>query len=147
MEKARYLYSELANAIQARKNCEAHAARHCDGDSTDWKHIYTQNIHALEHLLPHGSGIDNGCKVDLDRSHGDRLVIHFGYHHMDSNGMYAGWSEFTAIVTPSFSGIHIRITGRNRNNIKDYLYDTFYDGLRAVIISVDDKLSIDWSAS
>jgi len=30
------------------------------------------------------------------------------------------------IVTPAFDGIDVRITGRNRNNIKDYLGEMFH---------------------
>ena len=44
---------------------------------------------------------------------------------MDDAGFYDGWTGHTITITPSFSGINLRISGPNRNDIKDYLYETF----------------------
>lgn len=86
---------------------------------------------AVEKLVkdtaPSGSGIDTGTKINLEKSSANKLVFEFGFHHMNENGFYDGWTEHTAIVTPSLtSQFDLRITGRNRNDIKDYLHDTFY---------------------
>ena len=118
MAKARYLYSELSSAIQAYKNCEA-------SKNEEWRHKHMETIDMLCQLLPSGSGIDSGTKLNLDASHYEKLVFDADYHHMDENGYYDGWTQHTVIVTPSFKGINIRITGQNRNDIKDYLYETF----------------------
>lgn len=48
--------------------------------------------------------------------------------------MYDGWTDHTVIVTPSLrSGFDIRITGRDRNQTKEYLYEVFDSALREVI--------------
>ena len=143
MEKhrARPLYRELASAIQARKNCAEKkpvsvpipdangiATGFAPSDemvNPEWFEKWTETIERLTDLLPHGSGIDSGCQIDLDKSHAEKLVIHTSFHHMDESGGYDGWTEHTITVTPSFSGINLRISGPNRNDIKEYLYDTF----------------------
>ncbi len=53
--------------------------------------------------LPSGSGIDNGCTIDRDESTGDRIIINLGFHHMDENGYYCGWSSHTATITASIA--------------------------------------------
>lgn len=85
-------------------------------------------IDELCDLLPHGSGIDAGVKFDSDNSKPDRLIFTFGFHHMDENGYYDGWTYHALIVTPCLQdGYKLRITGRDRNEIKDYLYSLFYE--------------------
>jgi hypothetical protein len=85
-------------------------------------------IDELLELLPHGSGIDAGVRFDADRSTGEKLIFTFGFHHMDENGYYDGWSEHELIITPSLQeGYKLRITGRDRNLVKEYLYSLFYE--------------------
>lgn len=84
--------------------------------------------------LPHGSGFDRGTKIDSVKSTPERLVFETSFHHMNEGRFYDGWTEHEVIVTPSFVchlHIHIRVTGRNRNYIKDYTEDTFGDALDA----------------
>lgn len=149
MTNARYVYSELASAIQARQNCSAinhpfttaEIKSHCavcgqiDSHSNhqmknpEWFDRWSDYIDLLMEQMPSGSGFDSGTKIDLDASHAEKLVITTSYHHMHESGMYDGWTDHTVTVTPSFSGINIRISGRNRNDIKEYMHDTFYQAL------------------
>ena len=109
----------LAGAIQARQNC-------IDTNNTLWRDNHEETIRLITlNCLPHGSGIDADNTVDLGKSTGERVVIHTSFHHMDENGYYDGWTEHTLTITPSFSGINIKISGRNRNDIKDYLVELF----------------------
>lgn len=49
---------------------------------------------------------------------------------MNENGMYDGWTEHKAIIKPSLVfGLDLKITGRDRNGIKEYLHDTFMQAL------------------
>jgi hypothetical protein len=48
---------------------------------------------------------------------------------MNDAGYYDGWTDHIVIVSPSFDGIDIKISGRNRNDIKDYLHDVFHAAL------------------
>lgn len=118
--QARHLYSELASAIQARANCQ-------ESCNVEWLHRHEAWIdHLVKNCLPSGSGIDCGTSIDLEASHGERLVLGTSFHHMHESGMYDGWTEHVITVTPSFSGgFHLRISGRNRNNIKEYLHEEY----------------------
>lgn len=78
-------------------------------------------------VLPSGSGFDAGCKIQ-DNSTSNKIVISCDYHHINGCGYYDGWSEHTVIVTPCLQfGFSMRVTGRNRNMIKDYISDTFHE--------------------
>lgn len=87
---------------------------------------------AIEHIkneckeLPHGSGLDTGVIIDLDRSRPDKIVFNTEFHHLNKNGYYDGWTVHTIIVTPKFGGFNLKVTGVNRNGIKEYLTDLFH---------------------
>jgi hypothetical protein len=133
----RYLYSEIAALIAARQNCSKDLEYH-RGQNTataEWFDKHESRILELvkEHM-PSGSGFDNGTTIDLDKSHSDKLVFHTSYHHMHDSGMYDGWTEHTIVLTPSFLGhFDMRISGHNRNEIKDYIADTFRIALGIVV--------------
>ena len=72
--------------------------------------------------LPSGSGLDAGPEL-LDSTE-RKLMFSSDFHHMDQHGYYSGWSRHTVVITPCFlSGFQIKITGRDRNGIKDHLYE------------------------
>ena len=110
--------SKLAGSIQARINC-------INSNNTEWKEKHEDVIMGFEKLLPSGSGLDSGCKFDLEKSNSHKIVINTSFHHMDENGMYDGWTDHTITLTPTFGGFDIKISGRDRGMIKDYLCDTF----------------------
>lgn len=92
----------------------------------EWQPQWEEVIDTLVDMLPSGSGIDRGVKIDFDKSTGEKLVFNFGYHHMDENGYYCGWTEHVLTITPSFlSGFNMKISGPDKNGIKEYLYETF----------------------
>lgn len=103
------------------------AFNNCKKDNKkEWEEKWELDIDQMLELLPRGSGIDAGVKFDWEKSKADKLIFTLGYHHMDQQGGYDGWTEHKLIITPSFSsGFHIKITGRNRNGIKEYLLDIF----------------------
>jgi hypothetical protein len=83
-----------------------------------------ERINLMLELLPSGSGIDSGTTFLWDVSKPDKLVFSFEFHHME-DGYYSGWTNHKLILTPSFTGFRMRITGKDRNQIKEYLYDLF----------------------
>ena len=90
-------------------------------------------IYKLEQLLPSGSGIDAGCKIDVERSSSDKVIINFSWHHLDENGYYDGWTDHKLIVKPKLYGdFDLKITGRDKGYIKDYLYDLFDTELKSI---------------
>lgn len=114
------LYEALAMMCDARTNCH-------ELGNTDWFETWTERAEELvkEHM-PSGSGFDSGTTLDLDESSGAKLVFHTSFHHMDQQGGYDGWTEHQVIVTPSLSrGFNIRVTGRNKNGVKDYIDEVF----------------------
>lgn len=106
--------------IAAYSNCPTESG-------AGWRRRHAETISRLAtEVLPSGSGIDSGTTVDLARSTPNRVVLQTAFHHMNDGGMYDGWTEHTIIVRPDLlSGFVLRITGPNRNEIKDYLYQTF----------------------
>jgi len=115
------LLNHLATALVAHKNC-------IQSGNVEWQAKWENIISQIERELPLGSGIDNGTKIDVDKSDGrNRIVMETAYHHMNENGMYDGWTEHQVLITPDLlCGFSIKFTGRNRNEIKEYLHDVFH---------------------
>jgi hypothetical protein len=114
----------IAGAVQARLNC-------LETKNVEWeaKHETTINKLVQDHL-PSGGGFDNGTQIDLERSTADKLVFTTAFHHMNEGGFYDGWTEHDVVVKPSFIGrLSIDITGKNRNDIKEYIHESFHAAL------------------
>jgi len=113
------LYRAIASRIDAYKRCiETH--------NTLWEEKHLEGIRHMESLLPSGAGIDNGTQIDVDASTGEKLVLITSFHHMNDVGYYDGWTEHIICVKPSLiHGITMTISGKDRNQIKDYLYEVY----------------------
>ena len=113
----------IASKVQARKNC-------IQSGNDVWKDKHEEALEDIQNRhLPSGSGIDCGCSINLITSTDKKVVIDFSYHHLDEHGGYNGWTLHKAVVTPTFSGIDIRFTGKDKNGVKDYLQDLFQEVL------------------
>lgn len=116
------VYQVIARALGARIRCE-------QANNREWIVKHQDRIDELVEDFPHGSGYDSGTKLD-DSSTEERLVFNTAFHHMNENGMYDGWTEHQVIVTPSLeTGYSMRITGRDRNQIKEMMADDFHMAL------------------
>ena len=52
------------------------------------------------------------------------------FHHMNENGFYDDWTNHRVTVTASLDNqINVKVSGKNRNDIKDYIKEIFYDVL------------------
>lgn len=113
------LASAMAMMLQAIDNCKA-------SGNKEWEEKHKDRLDWLvRNEMPSGSGIDTGTKLD-DESTPERLVFTCSFHHMDESGGYDGWTEHKVIVTASLvHGIFIRVTGRDRNDIKEYLHEVY----------------------
>jgi len=118
------VYQEIASRFNARTNCEKR-------NNTEWHSKHEDAIDLLcKNFLPSGSGVNCGTKFDYDTSKDDKLVFIASYHHMNESGYYDGWTEHKITVTPSLqSSINLTISGRNCNDIKDYLHEIFHHDL------------------
>ena len=113
------LASRIASTLDAQKRCVA-------AGNTEWAEKHNETMVAIMATAPSGSGIDCGTTLDREASTAERLVFTFSFHHMDESGGYAGWTEHTAVVKASLIfGLDVRITGRDRNGIKDYLHQVY----------------------
>ena len=132
---ARYLYSELSTLIDARKRCLADSISPANTPerSAHWCDMADEHETKIEKLvrdlMPSGSGFDSGTKLDIDASHAEKLVFTTSYHHMNDGGYYSGWTEHVVTVTPGFAGLHIRVSGRDRADIKEYICEVFDQAL------------------
>lgn len=115
------VYQAIASALDAANRCEA-----------EWQDKHRARIDSImRDNMPSGSGFDAGTQLS-DTSKPNRLVFETAFHHMDEAGYYDGWTEHSIIVTPSLAhGFDMRITGRNRNDIKEYIGDVFHAALTA----------------
>jgi hypothetical protein len=126
------LYREFASLLNAIDNCRK-------SGNTEWLEKHETSLDALESFLPSGSGINIGTKLDRDKSTSEKLVFSFSFHHMDERGGYDGWTDHVLTIRPSLQfGIDIRISGRDRNQIKDYLYETYGYAFTSLVWQTDD---------
>lgn len=116
-------YAALASALQAKRNSEANSNFKM---ASEWDDYIAAIV--KEHA-PSGSGFDSGTTFDEDHSRvgekGEVLVFGTAFHHMNEAGMYDGWTEHTVRMRPMFGGLDVRVSGRNRNDIKEYIAEQF----------------------
>lgn len=127
------IYQKLAGLVNARNIGSLKDGTH---QKDPWYITHTNNIQTIvRETSPTGSGIDTGTTLDLPdtwvKHPINRLVFRFSFHHMNEHGMYDGWTDHKLTVTPSLvDGFDLNISGRDKNQIKDHLYDTFNDWLQ-----------------
>jgi hypothetical protein len=132
------LIRRISIMIDARLRCQAH------GGNGEWFDRWTARLSDVErNQLPSGSGIDNGTWIDLGASSADKIVLVAGFHHMNDTGMYNGWTHHKITVRPSFiHGAVLTISGVNRNDIKEYLHQTFGYALSQTYQPTGDEMGI-----
>lgn len=119
------LYVYLAMIIQARINC-------IKDENTIWIQTHEETLLELSQHLPHGSGIESA--IDVSNSLPNKIILNVSYHHMNENGYYDGYTYHIIKITPDLSsGFNLSISGKNRNDIKEYLYECFYTSLNELI--------------
>lgn len=120
-------YKAISSRLIALQNCRQTE----DAEHAEWADKHEAWIlDEIRSTGPSGSGIDHGTQLDFDRSKPNKLVFSADFHHMDDAGGYDGWTSHSIIVRPSlYFDIDIRITGKDRNGIKDYLADVFHSWL------------------
>ena len=118
------LYVKMAGLVMALRNS-------VESGREEWVLKHTQALKLLtKDHMPSGAGFDNGTKIVLEECTEEKLVFTTSFHHMNENGVYDGWTEHKVIVKPSlFSGFVLKITGKDRNDTKDYIHASFVDCL------------------
>lgn len=119
----------IATVTPAKANCAA-------AGNTDWLHKWGDILEYIEkNVLPSGSGFDNGTTIESADSR--MIKLSTAFHHMDDAGYYDGWTEHTVTVRAEFGGFDIAVSGRNRNDIKDYIAETFHHVLSNPLSDAD----------
>ena len=132
MTQQRIVYQQIASSLDAMRNCQAHHAEPGKAHLTEWIDKHEERALTLTRdYLPSGSGFDCGTTLNVDASRDNKLVFETSFHHMDESGGYDSWTEHTITVRPSLTfTLDITVSGRDRNDIKDYIHEAFYMALR-----------------
>lgn len=105
----------------ALDNCAA------DGN-TEWEARWRVRLGKLVELIPSGIGIDRGPRsyahVEVKP---DAIRFEVSFHHMDGVGFYAGWTDHAVTIRPAFDGVDVRVSGRPRNGVKEYIREAMDD--------------------
>ena len=111
-------YKAIAQKIQAMENCEKTG-------NQEWLTKHRDAIKGIMDNAPSGSGFDSGTELD-DTSTPKKLVFTTSFHHMNEGGMYDGWTSHTITVKPSLCfDFDLKVSGKDRNQIKDYIGEMF----------------------
>ena len=121
------LATRLAHLLLAMENCEK-------SGNMEWHAKHRRRLsNLIDTYIPSGSGFDAGCAMQ-EGSTPERLIFSADFHHMDSHGGYAGWTTHQVIVTPSLvHGFTIKVTGRDRNLVKDHIAGAFESALSTMV--------------
>lgn len=126
------LYVRLARAIEAYRRC-------VETKNDEWLKRWRDDIDELVNEFPSGAGFDNGWRFSPQSSVA-KLMFNTDFHHMNDNGCYDGWTEHTITVTPVLDyGFELKISGRNRNGIKELIADVVDEVLRREIDEFTDR--------
>ena len=109
--------ARLSSLLQAQANCRA-------SGNTEWLEKHGARVADLLNGAPSGSGFDCGSAL-VEGTPSNRLIFTTSFHHMDEHGGYDGWTEHKVTVRPTFTGLDVHVSGHNRNEIKDYIAETF----------------------
>jgi len=124
------IYQHIATRLAAIINC-------VEAQNKEWEEKHRAFLNNSLISSPSGSGIDSGTKFDWDGSEPNSLRFFTAFHHMDEGGGYDGWTEHSIVVHPDLQfGFTLHVSGKNRNGIKEYLVDTYYEWLNSEV----DKL-------
>jgi len=124
-------YKMLASYLNDFRNC-------CSMGSESRHRYHIEKL--IDSTAPRGSGIDNGTKISIDDCTDDKMVFTFEFHHRNEDGSYCGWESYKLIVRPDFQGINLKIIGKNKNYVKDYLYDVYRDWLESNIEHIYNRI-------
>lgn len=118
------IYQQFALTLNAYQNC-------VEKGNFEWEERHLERLESLEReFLPSGSGFDSGTTLDIDASTPNKLVFHTSFHHLHASGYYDGWTDHKVTVTPNLAfGFDLRVSGRNKNGIKEYIAEVFHSAL------------------
>lgn len=131
------LYSTIANAILVLKSTKGPFGN----NALRLQEAVLEDIE--ENFLPYGSGFDAGCKISLEDSSHNKIVITSSYHKLNEDGYYDGWIDLIVTVTPSLIfDFVLTIDGEGIDDLdRAYFQDEFGNALgQLVTLYLDDGI-------
>ena len=123
------LYVALASLCQIR-NTLRDKPQFDDRTREQLHHVEDEIDRLVKTHLPSGSGFDSGTQMAETETPHNLLTFQTDFHHLNEHGYYTHWSHHMIRVTPSFTGIVVKVGGRNdKNDIKGYIEEQFYYAL------------------
>jgi hypothetical protein len=96
--------------------------------------VSEERLKRLIDSAPWGSGFDRGTNLEIADQKAGQLRFDTAFHHIDDNGTYDGWTEHVVTVKPSLAwGFELRVSGRNRDNIKEHIAERFDSWLNELV--------------
>jgi hypothetical protein len=84
--------------------------------------------------MPKGGGWKDGTSIDLTESNDSEIVLRGTYYHVISYGNYGAPTEHKILIDASLSrGFKVKVTGRDKNDVKDELYERFVGALNTTL--------------
>jgi hypothetical protein len=122
--KGEKVYQYLARNTQRIRDLlvagRVEEAREAEMDLIQW----------MKNNAPSGSGIDSGTEINFDASGDTKVILTTEFHHMTEHGYYDGWTQHTLTISASLRfGFVLKVGGRDRNMIKEYLGDLYHEWL------------------
>lgn len=128
------IYQQIARQISHRQRL-----LNSDEDTSKGLSDCEDKLDDLADLLPSGSGIDDGTRIDLEKSRPDMVILNSSYHVM-IDGMYSYWRDYTVTIFPSLCFpfmLDIDLDEpENTDDIQDYLYQTYEQALTEEVESI-----------
>lgn len=114
--RSQTIAAAFASVRVAYENCQ-------QSGNTEWLERWAFRKRKLIEMIPRGSGIDSGPdNIQISQR---EISFDISFHHMNDNGCYDGWTDHTVRVRPAFDGIDVVISGRDRNEVKDYIHEVY----------------------
>lgn len=133
------LYLALASLNERRHTLEQFGAIATPAQRSMHDHVCAELSRLEREYLPSGSGFNSGTKLNHEQcfsaahKRNDRLFFETAFQHMTEHGAYDGWTRHSVVVRPMWEGIDVHVTGSDRNQIKEFIADTFHQAMNLEI--------------
>jgi hypothetical protein len=128
MKMTGLLYNSPASKIAAIENCRT------SGNIEEIARHTAAILYLVERYMQADAGIEHGTCIDFSNSNQNHIVFDTRFDHTPEGSYSACWTRHKVIVTPALvCDFDIRITGRDRNGVKEDLREMFDEALRTVV--------------
>ena len=138
-ERKTKVYKFIAGKLAAMQNCEK-------AGNAEWYERHKDALLQVMEFAPSGGGFDSGTRLlnlDYESLPWNKLQFYTSFHHMTEHGYYDGWTDHTVTVRPCLLfGFQLTVSGKNRNDIKEYIAEIFNDWLDWIVTETKEGVSV-----